>query len=239
MICSIHQPQTFPWLGYFAKIMQSDIFVFINNVQFKKNEWQNRNKIRSHNGLQWLTIPIIHNFGQLLNEVKINSTINWQNKHIQAIKTCYSKAPYFHLYFQEIEEIYSSNWVYLSDFNIKTVHWIMDKIGIKTPTIISSEIKDLSCFPELSAEERLIAITKSVEADIYLSGAGGHNYLNIELFSPSGIELQFQEFEHPRYNQLHYDFISHTSILDLIFNKGPNSHQIIKGGIKCPNPSIK
>ncbi len=112
----------------------------------------------------------------------------------------------------------------------------MDKIEIKTPTIISSEIKDLSNQPELSAEERLIAITKSVGADIYLSGAGGYNYLNTELFPVNGINLQFQEFKHPRYKQQYGDFISHMSILDLIFNEGPNSRQIIEGGIKCPNP---
>lgn len=106
MICAIHQPQTYPWLGYFAKIMQADIFIFLDNVQFKKNEWQNRNKIRTPQGWIWLTVPVIHHFGQKIDEVKINNTVNWRKKHLQTLQTYYGRAPFFKLYFEKFENFY-------------------------------------------------------------------------------------------------------------------------------------
>ena len=95
MIVSIHQPQYLPWLGYFDKIERSDAFVFLDNVQFKKNEWQNRNKVKTDQRWQWLTIPVIHKFGQKINEVKINNTVRWGKKHLTALLNHYSKAPFF------------------------------------------------------------------------------------------------------------------------------------------------
>ncbi len=95
MIVSVHQPQYLPWLGYFDKIERSDIFVFLDNVQFKKNEWQNRNKIKTSEGWQWLSVPVIHKFMQKISEVKINNTVWWGKKHLNALVTNYSKAPFF------------------------------------------------------------------------------------------------------------------------------------------------
>ncbi len=232
MICSIHQPQTFPWIGYFAKIIQSDTFVILDNVQFKKNEWQNRNRLKTPNGWQWLTVPVIHNFGQLIGDVKINTTANWQNKHIQTLKTYYSKAPFFKLFFPEIEELYQKQWEYLSDFNISGIKWILDKLNIQTPIKLASGLIELQNKQEITPDDRLILITKIMKADIYLSGAGGKNYLNTGIFPENDLQLIFQHFEHPLYRQLHGKFISHLSILDLLFNEGYNSLNIIKEGIR-------
>ena len=231
MICAIHQPQTFPWIGYFAKIIQSDVFVILDNVQFKKNEWQNRNRLKTPNGRQWLTVPVIHNFGQLIGDVKINTTTNWQNKHLQTLKTYYSKAPFFKLIFPEIEELYQKQWEYLSDFNISSIKWILDKLEIQTPIKLASDLIELRDKMEITPDDRLILITKIMKADTYLSGAGGKNYLNTGIFPENNLQLIFQQFEHPAYRQLHGEFISHLSILDLLFNEGSNSLNIIKEGI--------
>ncbi|HCK99158.1 MAG TPA: hypothetical protein DHW42_03520 [Candidatus Marinimicrobia bacterium] len=232
MICSIHQPQTFPWIGYFAKIIQSDIFVILDNVQFKKNEWQNRNRLKAPTGWQWLTVPVIHRFGQLICEVKINNTTNWRNRHIQTLKTCYGKAPFFKIYFPEIEELYQKQWEYLADFNLAGIKWILDKLAIQTPVKIASDLKELQKHPEISPAERLILITKIMKADSYLSGVGGINYLNIDLFPDNGLKLIFQKFEHPVYHQFYGKFVSHLSVLDLLLNEGTHSLNIIKRGIQ-------
>jgi len=232
MICSIHQPQTFPWIGYFAKIFQSDIFVILDNVQFKKNEWQNRNRLKTPAGWQWLTVPVIHRFGQLISEVKVNNTVNWRKKHIQTLKTFYGKAPFFIFYFPEIEELYQKQWESLADFNLAGIKWILDKLAIQTPVKIASDLKELQKHSEVSPNERLILITKIMKADSYLSGAGGINYLKTDLFPNNSLNLIFQKFEHPVYRQLHGKFVSYLSILDLLLNEGPYSLNIIKGGIR-------
>ena len=232
MICAIHQPQTYPLLGYFAKIMQADIFIFLDNVQFKKNEWQNRNKIRTPQGWIWLTVPVIHYFGQKIDEVKINNTVNWRKKHLQTLQTYYGRAPFFKLYFEKLENLYQFEWQNLAQFNITAIRLLMSLIGIDTPTIIASEIKALNQNSQISAAERLIIATKAVGADCYLSGIGGCNYLQPELFAKNDIKLKFQSFEHPVYRQMTNDFLPNMSVLDLLFNEGQRANSIIQGGIR-------
>lgn len=231
MICAVHQPQTFPYLGYFAKMIQADCFVYLDNVQFKKNEWQNRNRIKSSNGWQWLTVPVLHNFGQPITDVAINQSVNWQEKHLQMLQTCYGKASYFSHYFQELKNIYQHSWEKLVDFNLTTLAWLKQVLGIKTPTYLASEIISAEDNAALTADERLIAICQFLQADTYLSGAGGHAYLNCDLFPQNNIKLIFQNFQHPSYPQLFGEFIPYMSILDLIFNCGDNSESIIRRGI--------
>lgn len=232
MICAVHQPQTFPWLGYIAKIIQSDTFVILDNVQFKKNEWQNRNRIKTNNGPQWLTVPVIHHFGQLISDVQINNNTSWRHKHIQSLKTNYGKALYFSEIMPEIEGLYNREWQSLAEFNVAGIKWILKKLAINTPIVIASEIEELKDNQDITPDDRLILITKLMQADTYLSGAGGHDYLQIDLFPKNGLQLIFQNYEHPKYQQLHGDFISHLSVLDLLFNAGPRACEIIKGGIR-------
>ncbi|MCK9244124.1 MAG: WbqC family protein [Candidatus Marinimicrobia bacterium] len=232
MICAIHQPQTYPWLGYFAKIMQADVFIFLDNVQFKKNEWQNRNKIRTPDGWLWLTVPVIHHFGQPINSVAINDQVDWQKKHLQTLRTYYGRAPFFKQYFEDIATLYQTTWQNLAQFNIASIRRLMSIIGITTPTVIASEMQELNLDPTISPDERLIIATKAVGAEVYLSGAGGRDYLKTELFPKNGIELRFQSFEHPAYRQMTADFLPFMSILDLLFNEGPQTKSIIKRGIQ-------
>ena len=169
LIVSVHQPQYLPWLGYFDKIDWADIFVLLDNVQFKKNDWQNRNKMKTAQGWQWLTVPVKYRYPQLINEVIINNDVNWQHKHAQAIVSNYRKTPHFDTLKGFFEDIFSSCWEFIAQLNIEVVKRLVAILGIETPLYVSSEIGH---FPQ-DPDERLIAITKYFCADTYLAGAGG------------------------------------------------------------------
>lgn len=223
MICAIHQPQYLPWLGYFDKLDTADLFVFLDDTQFKKNEWQNRNKIRSINGAQWLTVPVLHQFGQEIRDVRIDSRSNWCNKHYQALVTNYSKAPHFREHRPFLQETFERDWDLLVDISVHFVQYLGQQLGIETEIIQSSSLGI-----DATATEALVAICKAVGADTYLSGIGGRDYLEQQRFRDEGIALVYQEFQHPSYPQLHGEFLSHLSVVDLVFNCGVESLEIIR-----------
>ncbi|RMF93412.1 MAG: hypothetical protein D6734_10140 [Candidatus Schekmanbacteria bacterium] len=225
MIVSVHQPQYLPWLGYFDKISSCDVFVFLDTVQYKKNEWQNRNKIKTANSSMWLTVPVNYRFPQKIFEVTIDRKKHWKRKHLKALEINYSSAPYFMEYFPEIKKIIEKEFIYLKDLNIALIIKIMSFLGIKTKTLSSSEMDDL---PD-DADERLIGICKRIGANKYLAGAGGKDYMNFKKYEDSGIEVIFQEYKHPVYPQQYGSFLSHLSIVDLLFNCGKESYSILKG----------
>lgn len=225
MIVSVHQPQYIPWLGYFDKIDKSDIFVFLDNVQFKKNEWQNRNKIKTAQGWQWLTLPVIHKFPQLINEVEINNTASWNRKHLNSLATNYSRAPFYDEYIDFFKSIFSQTWNLLADINIHVIEYLAERLGLSGKKIVrSSQLK-------LREEntERLIDICRQLECDVYLSGRDGAKYLDMKKFAAENIEITFQDYEHPAYSQLYAGFEPYLSIIDLMFNCGPESLTIIRG----------
>lgn len=225
MIVSVHQPQYLPWLGYFDKIDRADIFVLLDNVQFKKNEWQNRNRIKTAQGSQWLTVPVGYKFPQLINEVEINNKDRWQYRQRQAIISNYKKATYWSLLEEFFEEIFLSNWQYISQLNIHVVKKLAALLDITTPIHVVSELGE---FPK-DPDERLIALTKYFNADTYLAGGGGRGYMNMEKYAKNGIKVIFQKYEHPVYDQLFGDFEPFMSVVDLIYNHGRVSLGILRG----------
>lgn len=225
MIVSVHQPQYLPWLGYFDKIDRADIFVLLDNVQFKKNEWQNRNRIKTAQGSQWLTVPVRYKFSQLINQVEINNKDKWQHRQQQAIVSNYKKATYWSLLEEFFEGIFSSEWQYISQLNIHVVKKLTELLGITTPIHVASELGE---FPN-SPDDRLIALAKHFDADTYLAGGGGREYMDMEKYAKSGIEVIFQKYEHPVYDQLFGDFEPFMSVVDLIYNHGRPSLGILRG----------
>ncbi len=225
MIVAVHQPQYLPWLGYFDKIHRADVFVLLDNVQFKKNEWQNRNKIKTAQGWQWLTVPVSYKYPQLISEVAINNTVRWQHKHSKAILTNYTKAP-CHDYLEEFfEGIFSGSWQSISQLNIEAVRKLAKALGIDTALFAASELGE---FPQ-DPDERLIAITKHFGSDTYLAGGGGRHYMNLDKYENSGIKVIFQDYKHPEYEQLYGDFEPNMSVIDLMLNHGSMSHSILMG----------
>ncbi len=219
---SIHQPNYLPWLGFFKKISTSDIFVFLNDVQYEKNGWHNRNKIRNSDGWMWLTVPTNAKLGMKLNEVKIDYSSNWQKKHLKSIEINYSKSTNFKKFWHEIEMIYNKKHELLMDLNLELIKFIMKNLNIKTQTIFSSKLKIRE-----TSSERILSICKKLDAKIYLSGALGKQYLNLDDFQKNGIEVVFQNFKHPFYDQNYKPFISNMAAIDLLFNKGRESPNIL------------
>lgn len=227
MIVAVHQPQYLPWLGYFEKIDRADVFVLLDTVQYKKNEWQNRNKIKTTQGWQWLTVPVLYKFPEKIYEVRINNNTNWQDKHRKSLQTSYSKAHYFDSVNQALEKVFSVDWKYITNLNVFVVKELAKLLGITTPIHVASELPEFPDFPD----ERLIAITKHFNASTYLAGAGGQGYMDVEKFKDAGIDVQFQGYVHPVYPQLYGEFEPFMSVLDLLCNCGRRSLSILRGAV--------
>ena len=224
MIVAVHQPQYLPWLGYFDKIRRADVFCYLDNVQYKKNDWQNRNRIKTAQGWQWLTVPVHYRYPQKICEVTINNTVKWKNKHRQALISNYNRAPYFKEFFELLEPVYLKDWELLCELNMHLIERLKDALKLdQQPTVKASDF-DLSEDPT----DRLIDICQVLKADTYLSGQDGVNYMNMERFEQRGIRVIVQDFKHPVYPQAFEGFQSHMSVVDLLFNCGPQSLVKIK-----------
>jgi len=227
VIIAIHQPQFMPWLGYFDKMDQVDAFVLLDNVQYKKNEFQNRNRIKTPQGPQWLTVPVSYQFPALINEVTVRTGDPWRRKHVQTLVANYAKAPYWTDYAESLQTLYADELASLAAINRASVAWLQRELGIETPLVVASEM-DLSEEPT----QRLLDICKALGASRYLAGVDGRKYMELNRFKEAGIEVVFQDFEHPNYAQLHGEFTSHLSALDLLLNCGPESGKIVRGNRK-------
>ena len=229
MIVTIHQPEHLPWLGFFDKISQADCLVLLDHVQFRKNYFQNRNRIRSSQGSTWLTVPVRlkGRFGQALNQVEIDNAGNpkWREKSWKTISQYYVKAPFFSPYAPFFESLYRTEWQQLAELNESIIEYVISALGIEVAVIKSSTLD----VEEEKKGDLVLEISRKVGADTYLSGVSGPDYLEPEKFAESGIELTFQNFQHPVYRQLFDPFIPNMSIIDLLFNHGSQSLDIIKG----------
>ena len=231
MIVAIHQPQYMPWLGYFYKMDQADVFIHLDTVQFKKNEFQNRNRIKSTNGWHWLTVPVIYSDSkQLIKDVLINGTVRWQHKHQNSLVTSYGKSEYFQDIMSTIKWAFDfeGSWKNLATLNIEVISCLKDLLGITTKEVNASDMKADTKQPD----KRIVQLVKELGGDAYLSGPGGKNYMDLGIYEAEGIEVVFSNFNHPQYDQLFEGFQPHMSILDLLFNHGGNSLEMIRKGGK-------
>jgi hypothetical protein len=226
-ILSIRQPGYLPFIGFFKKIQATDVFVFLDDVQYTRSDFDNRNKIRIQDDSMWLTIPIFNKTGQTLNEVKIDYSKKWVSKHKSSIEYNYEKAPYFEEYWKDIELILDKSWEKLIDLNMELINYFITKLEINTKTVFSSELNI-----NKTGSEKLLEICKDLQVDTYLSGEFGRNYLDIKLFQQENIKVIFEKFEHPTYDQTFDGFVQNMSIIDLLFNEGQNAKNILKN---CKN----
>jgi hypothetical protein len=205
-----------------------DAFVIVDEVQFIKRGplgWINRNRIRTPSGWQWLTVPVIDVYKQRIIDTKIDNSKNWQNTHARAIQWNYKTARYFKQYSDAILEAYQKEWEYLSRLNIFFIKRLAEILGIKTPIYLQSEMGISG-----KASGLIVDICKKTGADTYLSGVHGKDYLDEQMVEQSGVKLVYQEFIHPRYPQCHKgDFVENLSIIDLIFNCGKDSLELLLG----------
>ncbi len=223
MMIAIHQPQYLPWLGYFDKIDRADGFIILDNVQYKKNEFINRNRIKTDSGWQWITVPVHYHFPERIDQVSINNQANWRHKHAQALLTNYGRAPFYKNYNSFFDELFGRDWDCLRDLNVFAVRGLAELLGIRKELPIASDW-DLQDDPT----GRLVDICKRMNADTYLSGAGGQNYLDLKQFDSAEIEVVFQAFDHPVYSQRFGPFEPNMSVVDLLFNCGDESLEVIR-----------
>ena len=224
MRLAAHQPQYLPWLGYFHKMDSADLFVLLDTVQYKKNEWQNRNRIRTATGWQWLTVPVHHRFPMRLDEVRLDDSSGWRRRHAQSLAQSYARAPYRDTILPHLLGILEDRETHLGPFNVAAVRRLARLLGVRTPLVLLSEVLGVPDGPD----DRLIALCRQFGCDTYLSGPGGHAYMDLERWRSAGVRVEFQEFRHPVYRQCHDGFEPNLSAVDLLFARGPQAAALLR-----------
>jgi len=234
MKVAIAQPTYLPWLGYFDLLDQVDQFVILDSVQFEKQSWQQRNRIKTPDGLQWLTVPVVFRgrLHQKIRDVEIREADFWRN-HLRAVELNYRRSPFFEAYFSEFAMRLqaSSSAQRLLEITSALIAWFTGILSIRTPVVLASELPVHGVRTELLRE-----ICACLGADVYLSPLGSAAYLleEKEILTARGIALEFQHYEHPNYQQLFPPFQPYACILDLIMNEGSRAMDIIRSGRRRP-----
>lgn len=218
MRVSGHQPSYIPWYGFFEKIAKSDVFAIHDFAQYEKGGYISRNQIKSSQGPLWLSIPILikGNKNTPIRELKIDNSQEWQRRHWKAINMNYNKAEYFNEYRDFFGDIYHSDWKYIHDLNMSIINFILDEINITTKICYTSEME---CRHEKKSDF-VLSLCKELQADMYLSGKLGKDYLIEKDFELEGIKIEYQEIIKMEYEQLFNGFIPNLSIIDILFNCG-------------------
>lgn len=225
MIVSINQPAYMPWLGYFDRVNRSDLHIVLDHVQFEKNSVTNRNKVRTPEGWNWITVPVRTKgrFSQLsINQVEIDQNVFWSKKHWRTIEANYSKSPCFSQYSRSLQDLYDREWATLGALLDEGRRYFLTELGIMKDLVRSSELS-----PQSKKSDMVLELCKKVGATCYLSGPFGRDYLNAHEFEDAGIELRFHDYVHPEYEQVYKGFEPYMSIIDLLFNHGPKSLEIL------------
>lgn len=227
MIVGIHQPNFMPWCGFFYKFFLSDVFIVMDSVQYSKGTVINRVKIRGAAGPIWLTVPVVTSgrLGQEIREVEIGGDAHWMRIHLNTLRTYYGRTPYFSEYFPVIETVYAAKPAKLIDLNHQLLLALLKMLGLDSGRIIN-----LSTIGAAGKACDLVAnIVKAVGGTTYLSGTGARDYNDPVAFERNGIDLVYMDFTHPRYRQVpHGDFTPGLSVVDLLFNHGPDSLDILR-----------
>lgn len=223
-LLSAHQPVYLPWLGLFHKIAVADLFVLFDAVPYSKKMWYNRNRIRSANGEVMLSVPVFSKGSAtvLHKDVRINNDTNWAYKHWRTIELSYNKTRFFDLYAGQLKAIYDQEWIFLSDLNLAILRLIMTWLDIKTPIIKASDYDFRGQKSDL-----VLDMCIKLNAEAYLFGSQGKDYADIASFLARGVAPLFQDYNHPVYTQARNEFSPFMSVIDLLFNYGEDSKNIV------------
>lgn len=227
MILTAHQPVYLPWLGLFHKIALADHFISFDQVQFVPKDWISRNQILTPKGPIWLSVPCEKKgrFDSTISQTLIVNNSNWGRKHWNSIQFNYAKAKFFKKYADFLEDTYQREWTLLADLNAHILSWALDELGIKVPVESAGKF-------EFQGEKSALVLDmcQQLKADAYIFGALGKDYADVEAFEKAGVKAMFQDYEHPQYPQMHDGFTPYLSILDLLFNCGPDSFDVLMSG---------
>ena len=226
MKAAIIQSNYIPWKGYFDIIHEVDVFVFLEDVQYTRRDWRNRNKIKTPGGIKWISVPIIRSGTDLMiYETKIDYSQDWREKHKKTIHHSHASCEYYDNYKEDILGIYAQKYETISELNIAAIKKISALLGIETDFVNS---KDLNTSGK--KDDKLIEICQKIGADSYLSGPAAKNYIAKEKFERAGIALEYKDYSgYPEYKQLWGEFNHFVSVIDLIFNCGEEAPDYIRG----------
>lgn len=221
-VVAIHQPNFFPWLGYFNKIARADLFLVMDNVQFPrtgKGTWVNRVKLIVNKQAAWVTMPVVraHSGVRCISEMRISDATPWRAKLLKTIQMSYSRAPFFEVVFPFLAKLTNNTTDYLAEYNLSAIRSLAEALGLQTSKLILGSTLNVAG----SATDLLISMVKAVEGTAYLCGGGAAGYQEDEKFAEAGIELIYQNFQHPVYSQSNtQEFIPGLSIIDALMNCG-------------------
>ena len=228
MLVTIHQPEHLPWLGFFDKARRADLLVLLDSVQYRKNYFQNRNRVRAADGAAWTTVPVLTkgNSDQTIRDVRINNdgSPRWREKYWATVEQSYRASRFWSDYAEALRDAIWTDTASLAELNEKLIHLILRWLNIDVKSVRSSELPVAGTRSEL-----LLAICRAVGADRYLSGISGREYLDVSQFESAGVPVEFHEFHHPVYRQRYEPFIPCMSSIDLLFNHGPESPKVLQG----------
>lgn len=227
-MAGILQPGYLPWTGFFEQMIASDVFVLLDDVQYDKHGWRNRNRVKSPSGPIWLSVPVLTKgrWGQLVNQVEIDpSNPRWPLKHVATLRQLYAHASCREHYLPELEKVLLSAHQRLLPLNLELIRLLASWLGIKNEVVLSSELSLSECNPT----ERLVSICRQLGADTFYEGESGRDYIEMARFEAAGIRVVFQDYLPRPYMQLHGPFQPYLSVVDLILNQGPDSRRFISG----------
>lgn len=231
MIITIHQPEHLPWLGFFNKMAKAETYVILDNVPFRKNYVQNRNRILGTNGVQWIVVPVLiggHIEGTIkTTRIAFESQPKWKTKYLKTLEQSYKKYPYFDEVFSDIECVINQNWDSISELNFSLLRLFADKMNIRPNYVFASDL-DVSG----NKSDLILDICKALNADTYIAGPSGRRYLDKKSFMAASIEVVYNDYIHPEYSQKRTtEFVSHLSSVDLFMNLGyEKAYHVIMSG---------
>ena len=224
---AVLQPGYLPWLGYFDQVRRCDVFVALDDVQFDKHGWRNRNRIKAANGVQWLTVPVLQRgrAKQAILDVEIHREVPWARKHLSSIRQAYARAPYLGRYLPELEDLLLQPRARLVDLDLALAERMCAWLDVRSEHVRASTLN-------VGGDRvgRLVALCEYFGAERYLTGDAARDYLDEAVFRARGIEVCYQSYKHPTYPQLHGDFVPYLSALDLVLNCGDESGRVLRGG---------
>lgn len=225
MKAAIIQSNYLPWKGYFDIIHDVDSFVFLEDVQYTKNDWRNRNKIKTPNGTQWITVPVHSDLDKCIFQTKIDNSKKWEEKHKKAIHANYASSCYYDTYKDNIIKIYNKRFDSISELNIHAIKLICKILDINVKYFNSNDLNITG-----NKDDKIIKICNKIGAEAYLSGPAAKSYIDENKFEDAGIQLEYKDYlGYPEYSQIWGDFDHFVSIIDVIFNCGEESPYYIWG----------
>jgi hypothetical protein len=230
------QPGYLPWLGFFDQIAHCDVFILYDELPYTTDSWRNRNRVRIPQGWRWLTVPVV-NKGirhKTIRDIEVSEQGNWRRSHWRTIRNHYARAPFFPAHEDFFASLYEKRWKYLVDIDVEIIFYLLQVLQIGTKMLLASEkgleaeyLRTHSTGRDPTA--RVVFLCQCLGAACFLEGALGRAFMNPAHLEPFGITLEFHAYQHPYYRQLFGGFIPYLSVIDLLFNHGPDSLDILTG----------